>query len=146
MLLVSKNHPDDQEAIEALHRNYVAKFEALNDHLMAFQDQAYAMGRKRGSSDPRPWIDLADIAPANQSIVLCYFADGKQRVCQYILEKTISTETRPFDGDTDYDEETDTYYWPGGWYCFEDGMEVWMNTTSNPTHWMGLPPAPAVKP
>lgn len=42
------NHPEDQASIEAMHQRYVSKLDALNDDLMNFQDDAYALGRSRG--------------------------------------------------------------------------------------------------
>lgn len=44
----SNNHPEDQASIEAMHQRYVSKLDALNDDLMNFQDDAYALGRSRG--------------------------------------------------------------------------------------------------
>lgn len=42
------NHPDDHAAIERLHCEFINRFDRVNDDLMLFQDQAYAMGRARG--------------------------------------------------------------------------------------------------
>jgi hypothetical protein len=42
------NHPDDHQAIERLHQQYVGKIERISDELMTFQDSAYAMGLDRG--------------------------------------------------------------------------------------------------
>lgn len=44
----NRNHPDDHDAIERLHQQYVGKVERLSDDLMVFQDTAYAMGLERG--------------------------------------------------------------------------------------------------
>lgn len=44
----NRNHPDDHDAIERLHQQYVGKVERFSDDLMTFQDAAYAMGLQRG--------------------------------------------------------------------------------------------------
>jgi len=43
----NRNHPDDQNLIENLHQLHS---ERISDQLVAFQDQAYAMGMKRGET------------------------------------------------------------------------------------------------
>ena len=42
----NRNHPDDHRAIENLHQQHAERF---SDQLIAFQDQAYAMGMSRGA-------------------------------------------------------------------------------------------------
>lgn len=52
---MTNNHPEDQASIEAMHKQYVNKLDALhdalNDDLMNFQDDAYALGRSRGMKE-----------------------------------------------------------------------------------------------
>lgn len=90
------------------------------------------------------WISVSDRKPANEQQVLCLFPDrnAKMRVCKRVEAFSISTENQPFEGDAEYSEADDLNYWPAGWYCYEDGMELWMDTNSNPTHWMELPEDP----
>lgn len=51
------NHPEDQASIEAMHQQYVSKLDALNDDLMNFQDDAYALGRSRGLKEGQQMRD-----------------------------------------------------------------------------------------
>lgn len=44
----NRNHPDDHQAIERLHQQYVGKLKLFSDELMKFQVSAYAMGLDRG--------------------------------------------------------------------------------------------------
>ena len=44
----NRNHPDDHQAIERLHQEYIGKIERFSDEPMTFQDSAYAMGLDRG--------------------------------------------------------------------------------------------------
>ncbi|UFQ02213.1 DUF4406 domain-containing protein [Pseudomonas fitomaticsae] len=56
----TRNHPDDQHAIERLHRRYVEKIDLLSEDLIVFQDQAYAMGLERGKQLAKGSVTLAD--------------------------------------------------------------------------------------
>lgn len=87
------------------------------------------------------WVAVSERLPDNAKPVLCLF-ERMQRVAMYIGQYTLSTDERSYNGDADYCEATDCNYWPEGWYCYEDGMELWMATTCDPTHWMLLPAAP----
>ena len=45
----------------------------------------------------------------------------------------------------DYNEANDTYYWPEGWYEWNEFEETHWQVESDPTHWMPLPAAPGVQ-
>lgn len=42
----------------------------------------------------------------------------------------------------DYDEATDTYYWPEGWYEWNHCEETHWLLDEAPTYWMPLPKTP----
>lgn len=48
----------------------------------------------------------------------------------------------PFDEGAEYDEETDKYYWPPGWYEWNEHEEMHWAVDGVVTHWMKLPDAP----
>lgn len=83
--------------------------------------------------------------------VLAFYRNshGKGRIvnAMYVHEKEI--ESRPYSDDNDigvYDEESDTYYWPAGWYeCIEnlDDYSCINVTEGKVTHWMPLPQPPS---
>ena len=51
-MTTNQNHPDDHLAIEALHSRYLDVLTGrTSDHLLMFQDEAYALGRARGRLD-----------------------------------------------------------------------------------------------
>jgi hypothetical protein len=52
----NRNHPDDHRAIENLHQQHAERF---SDQLIAFQDQAYAMGMNRGAQMAKGGVTLA---------------------------------------------------------------------------------------
>jgi hypothetical protein len=73
--------------------------------------------------------------------VLC--TDGRQvfRAC-YVGEKVINCEDLGYDGEADYDETTDNYYWLEGWYEWNDCEETHWALGWKITHWMPLPDSP----
>ena len=52
----NRNHPDDHAAIERLDQQHA---ECFSDQLIAFQDQAYAMGMDRGEQMAKGGVTLA---------------------------------------------------------------------------------------
>jgi len=52
----NRNHPEDHAAIERLHQQHAERF---SDQLIAFQDQAYAMGMNRGVQMAKGRVTLA---------------------------------------------------------------------------------------
>jgi hypothetical protein len=62
----NRNHPDDRHAIENLHQQHSERF---SDQLIAFQDQAYAMGMNRGTQ-----IAKASVTPAVARVNRLYLA------------------------------------------------------------------------
>ncbi|MFU7556609.1 dATP/dGTP pyrophosphohydrolase domain-containing protein, partial [Pseudomonas paraeruginosa] len=51
-MTTNQNHPDDHLAIEALHSRYLNVLTGrTSDHLLMFQDEAYALGRARRRLD-----------------------------------------------------------------------------------------------
>jgi len=60
-----QNHPDDRHAIENLHQQHAERF---SDQLIAFRDQAYAMGTNRGAAIAKGGVTLAP--PAQTACIL----------------------------------------------------------------------------
>lgn len=92
------------------------------------------------------WIKTADKMPASGVTVLAYYknqcANGLVIRANWVSEKI--QESRPDSDLGDYDEATDTYYDPEGWY---EEISNWDEYTSvyvyeNITHWMPMPDAP----
>ncbi len=69
-----------------------------------------------------------DIKPESEKTVLAIIESGKYPVrVMWVKEYSISTEDWEFHGAEDYNESDDKYYWPEGWYEWNEMEEV---------HWM----------
>lgn len=68
------------------------------------------------------WLSIDEnTLPPNEQLVRIWNADrNEEMVGHYVHPFSICTADREFDGDTEYDEETDLNYWPSGWYVFAD--------------------------
>ena len=66
------------------------------------------------------WIKINDEnQPPNGELVRIWNETFQQEMIgKYIHHFSVSTVDEPFEGDTEYDEETDQNYWPSGWYVF----------------------------
>jgi len=94
-----------------------------------------------------PWVKVADRMPESGVTVLAFYknANGLER---RIRAEWVKANTRVSSGESEigvYDEATDTYYDPEGWY---EQIDNWDDYTSvvvhqgEITHWMALPQAP----
>ena len=97
------------------------------------------------------WVSVAERLPENKvgkykvadfTVVLC--TDGKQWYkSYYVKHHEIDCEDMSYEGDGEYDEKTDTYYWPEGWYeCSSEYEDTDWALGAVITHWMPLPPNP----
>lgn len=73
------------------------------------------------------WIKIdEDHQPPNNELVRIWNDAYKEEMTgKYIPRFSVNTEDQYFEGDTEYDEESDSTYWPEGWYvfCEHAGME-----------------------
>lgn len=93
------------------------------------------------------WIPVTERLPENNVHVLlsCRTYGGNKYVCDGFHTEKFSTPTEFYeDIDADYNEETDEYYFPEGWWevikNWDDYSCVAIEDTV--THWMPLPEPP----
>lgn len=82
--------------------------------------------------------------PTPETPVLAW--DGNQWVRAIRIPKHTKEQHGDWSGDfADYDEATDNYYWPEGWYEIQShgGDEPYWFIHPQPTVWVPLPPKPA---
>lgn len=99
------------------------------------------------AAQPDPWISVKDAMPKSGVIVLAYYINShnhSRRIrAKWTAAKTEEANAEFYWGE--YDEETDTYWTPEGWYeCIDnwDEFSSIMVSEGEITHWMPLPLAP----
>jgi hypothetical protein len=101
-----------------------------------------------------PWVAVSERLPSSRVPVLARYTNdyGHGRTIRAWWLAKFQQESENIDNfDADYDEESDTYYDPKGWYELIDNWGDYSSvavTEGTITHWMPmpLPPAPEVKP
>lgn len=86
-------------------------------------------------------IDEDHQPPKDQLVRIWNDAYKEEMTGKYIPRFWVNTEDQPFEGDTEYNEESDSTYWPEGWYvfCEHAGMEyVYGLCLDNITHYKPL--------
>jgi hypothetical protein len=95
------------------------------------------------------WVKTADRMPQTGEIVLAAYRtkSGNWRLICAKWLPGYSQYAHPEyeDAETEYDEATDTYYTPEGWYEQIDNCDDYTGLfvyQGEPSHWMPLPPPP----
>lgn len=99
---------------------------------------------------PEGWIETSKAMPPSGQVVLaCYkneLGNTRRIRAQWVAAKTSEAS---IDSDCgEYDEATDTYYDPEGWYECIDNWDCYSSVfvSAQITHWMPLPAAPGAAP
>jgi hypothetical protein len=98
------------------------------------------------------WVPASERPPSGQ-IVLAHYKNalGKDRIIRaaYYAKFTHESNFESDDLDSEYDESTDTSYWPEGWYEQIDNWAEYSAVKVSESHiiaeWQPLPPLPASK-
>lgn len=85
------------------------------------------------------WIPTADRMPPSGTPVLADTGHKHPIRACWIAKFSEEVGASDFDGDEDYDEKTDTSYWPEGWYEWNRYEETHWRVDVPVTHWMPLP-------
>lgn len=95
------------------------------------------------------WISVDDEMPKPEQIVFAYMEDDVElgvktfefhHVIRAVYIPKFHTESDgTFDGDCDYDEEKDEYYWPEGWYEWNTVEDTHWLATKKAKMWMHIP-------
>ncbi len=96
------------------------------------------------------WTKISDIVPISGRKVLVCFTDKHNKhyrtIATYIAPKTVLAEdflNEDYDnGFSEYDEEKDCYWSPGGFYEYQYESDVNFYISGTVTHWMPLPDKP----
>lgn len=97
---------------------------------------------------PHEWVAVDELMPEPGAYVLAVFRrpSGGQRVIRamHAPRHAISEEDYGefVTEGADYDEATDTTYWPEGWYECNENEETHWQVHEEITHWLPLPAPP----
>ena len=94
------------------------------------------------------WIPVAERLPDSGCVVLACYRNSAGNL-RRIRAEWVAAKTQESGGDSnigEYDEATDTYYDPQGWYeridNWDDGFSAVGVSQGEVTHWMPLPDVP----
>lgn len=143
------NHEELVERLEDISSSLLGA-DAYEDLFHACSEAAAAIRELVAERARMPeWISTADQMPESGQIVLAFHLsqlDKPRRIRAAYIKKMTQEASPESDLDCDYDEATDTFYWPEGWY---EQMEHWEEYTAvilaediQVTHWMPLPDPP----
>lgn len=93
------------------------------------------------------WQSVAKEMPKPCKAVLAsatYAATGKSYTSRamWVPKFFKSCDDWDYEGDSEYNEENDTEYWPEGWYEWNNHEEMHWRISDPVTHWMPLPQPP----
>ena len=94
--------------------------------------------------EPQGWISVNDRMPEFKPVL--GYAKNKILRVSWVPKFSEEIGASDFQGDEDFDEATDTSYWPEGWYEWNEHEEVHWFVSDEVTHWMPLPPPPGKEP
>lgn len=82
--------------------------------------------------------------PGQKLLVYGVNASGRKRRlrARWLPKHFEEDDNNSFEGDCDYDEEKDKYYWPEGWYESNEFEDTNWRIDFKITHWMPLPNYP----
>jgi hypothetical protein len=92
----------------------------------------------------QPWISAATLPPHGVPVLAYYRNElGKSRVVRATYYGPMELEQADeCGGPGDYDEKSDEYYAPEGWYETNEHEETYWRVDETVTHWMRLPDPP----
>lgn len=136
------------ERIDECMCDFLGSDDPLREELRAL------LARENSESPNNLWVAVSERLPSSRMPVLARYTNdyGHGRTIRAQWLAKFQQESEDLDNfDADYDEESDTYYDPEGWYELIDNWGEYSSvavTEGIITHWMPmpLPPAPEVKP
>ena len=91
------------------------------------------------------WVPVNERMPDHRPVLASMYNSSSKRTtvirANWIAKNTEECGADDFDGELDYSEEGDQYYWPEGWYEWNECEETHWRVTEIITHWMPLPPS-----
>ena len=122
----------------------------LQAHAGNWKQRADKAEQRIAELEARPtitWVPVSERLPDTELRVLAAYNDGRMTTtlrALYIPKFVVECYEFETDIETEYDETTDTTYYPGGWYeAVEEGEYAFIGPLDGTvTHWAKLPALP----
>lgn len=106
--------------------------------VMVYRDDAVAFA-KHCVDKSQQWRPIDDDAKSGKPV---FVLEKGVPLKACFIKKFAMEASDTYDGEADYSEELDEYYWPEGWYEWNQHEDTHWALDSEPTHYMNIPPAP----
>lgn len=128
---------------------YMLLASPLNSNDMCQANTVQGCGSSSETSSPlhsvAQWMPIETV-PANRVVLVSLLAYGRPITVKAKFIPAKTEEASMESCHSEYDEDTDTYYCPEGWYedvHAETGLDYgYIQFDGKPTHWMSLPAPP----
>lgn len=120
----------------------------VNEHDQTVLKLAIAEAETAALRRQLAWTPVAEVLPENNVRVLAVLATLRPTViiAWYVRARTLRAEDANYDAsddfDADYDEATDAYFVPDGWYEDCESGSIYYRCSDAVTHWRPLPDVP----
>ena len=118
---------------------------------IAYQRMLAAAPPAQATVQGARWIPVSQQLPKqNEKVLVTYtnqLGNCRRVIAELVAKHTVEASDDCWGDGADYDEATDQYYCPAGWYeCVEnwDELAYLAINEGEVTHWMPLPAAPAI--
>ena len=81
------------------------------------------------------WMPENKKPPTQKPVIVVFIENGKQRWARAAWVPKFMVEDTNYEGESDYNEADDTYYWPEGWYEWNHAEEIHWMLIEDITHW-----------
>ena len=103
-------------------------------------DRAMRAAQPEGAQQPGAWVPLPGTLPDPGKPVLLDIGDKYPIRAMWAAKHTLEVGMEDDSDFGEYDEATDTYYCPEGWYEWNEYEDVHWHVDKTPVAWRELPP------
>jgi len=95
------------------------------------------------------WIKCSKEMPAIKKVCFAFGINEykHKRILRaiFVPKYSVSVDDMDYEGDSDYHEEKDEFFWPEGWYEWNENDEIHMKISFEITDWMPIVDYPSYR-